>query len=314
MTPRPDVFTACSSASREAHAWARWVDLFDAADIPHAMSAVAIGLHEMKARLSPDEWNSTIAGPEAGELRKIAHECPYTRRGFAKPRGYAGDAILLDYIYGGAAIPEDTTLRGRDILAWMRRESTGFSSVRWRRDYFAERLDTLAASVRRPRAASFACGHFREGQRSLAVRSKAFETLQVLDSDQLSLDVVTAEQPHVTPVLASVRDIVTGRCSLERMDLIYSAGLYDYLADRFAMRLTARLFASLRPGGSLVVANFIRMMEDGWMEAFMDWRLLYRAPEHVSLFSSEVPEADIASHRVFTDPFSNVAYLEIVKC
>lgn len=313
MITHPEILIACSSASRESHTWTQWADLFDAGDIPHAMSVAALGLHEVKARLSPDEWSAMIAGSKAGALRKIAHECPYTRRGFDKPRGYAGDAILLDYIYGGAALPEDTTQRGRDILAWMQRVSTGFSSVRWRRDYFAERLDTLAATVRLPRVASVACGHFREGQRSLAVRSEPFGTLQVLDSDQASLDVVTAEQPHVSPVLASVRDIVTGKYSLERMDFIYSAGLYDYLADPFAMRLTARLFASLRPGGSLVVANFVRMMEDGWMEAFMDWRLVYRTPEQVSLFSSEVPEAAIASQRIFTDPFSNVAYLEIVK-
>lgn len=49
------------------------------------------------------------------------------------------------------------------------------------------------------------------------------------------------------------------------------------------------------------------------MEAFMDWWLLYRTPEEVSRFASEIPEVAIASKRVFTDPFSNVAYLESVK-
>ena len=315
MNTHPDILSSCSSASRESHAWTQWAQLFESGDIPNAMGVAAIGLHQMKSRLSSDEWSAVIAGPEAGALRKIAHECPYTRRGFLKPRGYAGDAILLDYIYGSAPPPENTTSRGREILSWMRRESTGFSSVRWRRDYFAERLDDLAAQVHCPRAASVACGHFREGQRSLAVRSKAFDALQVLDADPVSLDVVAAEQQHdgVTPVLASVRDVVTGRHTFDGMDLIYSAGLYDYLADRFAIRLTAQLFASLRPGGSLVVANFIRMMEDGWMEAFMDWRLLYRTPEQVGEFSSEIPDTAIASRRVFIDPYSNVAYLELVK-
>jgi hypothetical protein len=55
------------------------------------------------------------------------------------------------------------------------------------------------------------------------------------------------------------------------------------------------------------------MMEDGWMEAFMDWWLLYRSPDDVNRFASEIPESDIASRRVFTDPYANVAYLEIVK-
>jgi extracellular factor (EF) 3-hydroxypalmitic acid methyl ester biosynthesis protein len=296
-------------------AWADWAELLDNGDIPRAMSVVGQGLHQMKSRLDEEDWRAAVSGPEAAALRKIAHECPYSRRGFVKPRGYAGDAVLLDYIYGSAPPPDETTPRGRDILAWMRRESTGFASVRWRRNYLAQRLDDLAARKGRPRVGSIACGHFREGQRSLAVRSRAFDILQVLDSDPISLEVVAAEQQHdgVTPVLASVRDVVTGKCSLEGMDFIYSAGLYDYLADRFATRLTAQLFRSLRAGGSLVVANFVRMMEDGWMEALMDWRLLYRTPEQVRLFSSEIPESAIASQRVFTDPFLNVAYLEIVK-
>jgi hypothetical protein len=232
-----------------------------------------------------------------------------------KPRGYAGDAVLLDYIYGSAPLPEETTARGRSMLMWMRRHSAGFSSVRWRRDYFARRLDELAARVRRPRVGVVAGGHFREGQRSLAVRSRAFDTLQVLDQDPASLEVVAAEQQHdhVTPVPASVRDIITGKCSLDGMDFIYAAGLYDYLTDRFATRLSARLFDALRPGGSLIVANFIRMMEDGWMEALMDWWLLYRTPDEVNRFASEIPESEIASRRVFTDPYSNVAYLEVVK-
>jgi SAM-dependent methyltransferase len=302
-------------ASGEAPEWAHWSALFAKGDIARAVGVTATGLHELKRRASEDEWRAVVGSAAAGALRQVAHECPYSRRGFMKPRGYAGDAVLLDYIYGSAPMPEETTARGRSMLTWMRRHSTGFSSVRWRRDYFAKRLDELAARVHRPRVGVVACGHFREGQRSLAVRSKAFDALHVLDQDPLSLEVVEAEQQHdrVTPVPASVRDIVTGKFSLDGMDFIYSAGLYDYLAGRFPARLTAQLFDSLRPGGSLVVANFVQMFEDGWMEALMDWTLLYRSPADVGLFSAEIPEAAIASQRVFTDPYSNVAYLELVK-
>jgi len=299
----------------EAPRWDEWAELFAGGDITQAMAATGQGLHLLKARASVDEWRAVSSGPQARALRQIAHECPYSRRGFDKPRGYAGDAVLLDYIYGSAPVPEGTTERGRRMLAWMRRESTGFASVRWRRDYFASRLDALATTVHRPRVAVVAGGHFREGQRSLAVRSRAFDTIQLIDQDPVSLDVVEQEQAHdgVTPIEASVRDIITGRHTLDGMDFIYSAGLYDYLAGRFATRLTAQLFAALRPGGTLIVANFVRMMEDGWMEALMDWWLLYRTPEEVGQFSSEIPDEMVASQRVFMDPFANVAYLEIVK-
>ena len=33
-------------------------------------------------------------------IRDLLHQDPFTYRAFAKPRGYAGDAVMMDYIYG----------------------------------------------------------------------------------------------------------------------------------------------------------------------------------------------------------------------
>ena len=35
-------------------------------------------------------------------LGELLHRDPFTRRGFDKPRGYAGDAVLIDYLYATA--------------------------------------------------------------------------------------------------------------------------------------------------------------------------------------------------------------------
>jgi SAM-dependent methyltransferase len=245
------------------------------------------------------------------ELRQAAHLCPYTRRGYEKPRGYPGDAVLLDYIYGTAPAPDDTTSRGMDILGWMRRYSPAFASVRWRRDYFASRIDELAANRRRPRIASVACGHLREGHRSVATVSGHCELIAI-DQDERSLDLVTHSHPTVTPLRGSVRDILTRRLDLEGCDLIYAAGLYDYLEDRLAKRLTLRLFDALVPGGTLVVANFIGIWEAGWMEALMEWHLLYRAQEELLRLAEEIPPA-LAEVRVDAGPSGNVAYLEVTR-
>jgi hypothetical protein len=70
------------------------------------------------------------------------------------------------------------------------------------------------------------------------------------------------------------------RRSLEGLDLAYSAGLYDYLPDAVAVRLTQLLFGRLRPGGRLLVGNLIEAPDSTWMMDYVcDWRLIYRTPE-----------------------------------
>lgn len=38
-------------------------------------------------------------------LRGLLHQDPFTYRAFSKPRGYAGDAVMTDYIYGLGSLP-----------------------------------------------------------------------------------------------------------------------------------------------------------------------------------------------------------------
>ena len=294
--------------------WTVWRDRFNNGEIAVAMRESSRGLNRIKHAATADRWREIIRVPRMQTLREIAHECPYTRRGFEKPRGYAGDAVLLDYIYDSAPMPDGTTARGRDILRRMRQESEGFASVRWWRDYFAELLDATASKYSAPRVAN----RLRSLSRGAAIASgqiRAFDKIYALDQDAHSLEVVEADQAAdgVTCVHAPVRDLITGKISLKDLHLVYVAGLYDYMADAFARKLTAQLFRSLTTGGSLVIANFVHMWEDGWMEAFMDWWLIYRRSEELCALADEIDHSMIANSQVFTDPSGNVAYLELIR-
>ena len=69
-------------------------------------------------------------------------------------------------------------------------------------------------------------------------------------------------------------------------DLIYSAGLFDYLTDRHVRtRPATRLAAALTPGGRAVIGNFgAANPTRPLMELFLDWPLYHRSASDLRLF------------------------------
>jgi SAM-dependent methyltransferase len=246
-------------------------------------------------------------------LVHLVHQDPFTRRCFYKPRGYAGDARMLDYIYGEAD-DDDSTLLGRQFLdATTARPAP--SAVRNRRDVLAAAIDTVALRVDRPRVMAVACGHLREARLSAAVRERQIGEFVAFDQDARSLAVVSCELSDlgVRAVHGRVRDLIARRAvaHLGTFDLIYAAGLYDYLDDQVASRLTAALANLLRPQGTLLVANFLPDIPDrAYMETFMDWRLVYRTlPQLESLLLERADRIEL--QRSFIEPQENIAFVEV---
>ena len=65
---------------------------------------------------------------------------------------------------------------------------------------------------------------------------------------------------------------------MDRYDLIWSAGLFDYLSDRAVVYLLKRLRCSLAEGGHLIVGNFSKEHESrAYMEVVGDWLLYHRS-------------------------------------
>ena len=84
--------------------------------------------------------------------------------------------------------------------------------------------------------------------------------------------------------------------------------MLDYLTDDVARALLGRLWSAVRPGGRLVVANFADdSRERGYMEAFMDWWLIYRSESDLRSLASTLGGATIT---VFRDPTGRTVWLE----
>ncbi len=281
-----------------------------------AMDDLFAGLRRHRSRLGAEDWKAAIRNECLSH--RVADEIfrdPMSRHSFERPRGYPGDADLLDYLYGIRSFEAggDECSLGRQIHGYLF-DATAARAVRARRRILAETVDRCASEVEQPRILSIAAGHLREADLSGAVREYRIGEYMAFDQDARSLARIEADYGSfgITTIHGSVRGILAGRHHFTELDLVYASGLYDYLRPATAARLTGRMFQMLRPGGRLLVANFVPTIPDaGFMESYMGWDLIYRDRFDLVGMTAEIPEADVCEMRVFGEENRALLFLEV---
>jgi len=279
-----------------------------------AVNSLSASMFDLRMGVEESQWRSACKPAIVShQLYEVLDQDPYTGRARRKPRGYAGDAVMLDYLYDREP-PPDTTPLGREIFK-STVSSPGADAVRWRLQHVAGRIDSLQRLNRTVRCLSLACGHLREAALSEAVRHRKAMIFAV-DRDPRSLRVVSKKcsQFDVDTICASLLDILNGNARFAHLDLAYAAGLFDYLSKPAAIALTAKLFSMLDFGGVVIVPNFLsRNPVRGYMESFMDWNLIVRSREEILELGSAVPQDGTCARRYYEDPFGVIGYLELKK-
>jgi hypothetical protein len=124
------------------------------------------------------------------------------------------------------------------------------------------------------------CGAiFEKAISSLIIDNEAFTDAAVtcLDQDPLSCEEVKRRFAKCKVTVLNRNVTAALRLTDTNYDLIYAAGLYDYLNEKVAVRLNAHLISILAPGGRLVVPNFLQSAPNrASMELLQDWFLIYR--------------------------------------
>jgi extracellular factor (EF) 3-hydroxypalmitic acid methyl ester biosynthesis protein len=242
-------------------------------------------------------------------------EDPHTARAYWKPRGYAGDAVMMDFMYD-QQVPAGTSRIGRAVFE----ATTGLpnaASVRHRRDLLTSMIDDMARLRSRPSILSIACGHLREAQLSAAVAAGRVGRFYALDQDEMSVERVRTEQADsdITAIRGSIGTLIRNASLFSNFDLIYAAGLFDYLNDSIAASLIETMASCLAPGGVVLVGNFVPSNHSRpYMEAIMDWHLVLRdASDLRRLADSVLQRPDIDECAAPVDPHGNIAYLKLVK-
>jgi extracellular factor (EF) 3-hydroxypalmitic acid methyl ester biosynthesis protein len=275
------------------------------------------GLCHVRSQIPSTDWRSgTIPEIRRHPIMSYLLQDPFTRRSFEKPRGYPGDAELLDMAYLEPSSPHvssDVSALGREIFEYTS-SVTASQAVRARKELLTREIDSVLHRVPAARVLSVACGHLRELSSIKPNGNPLFSEFIAFDQDAISLKTVEQQWSRlgVRPVLGGVKHLFTN--DIGRFDLIYAAGLYDYLPTSTAKTLTARLFALLKPRGILLIANFLPdIWESGYMEAAMDWWLLQRTLSEIGAFLDETPSHQIAKYEVWPDAHDRIGYLRAIR-
>jgi SAM-dependent methyltransferase len=288
----------------------------DPAEIIRRLMSHLEGMH---ARLHPDVWQALIPVAQNHPIMKYFLEDPLTRWSFTKPRGYSGDAQLLDYIYCDPHVAEDVenaSALGKALYSYTQNVPSCVAA-RERRDLLTRYVDDAADKAgAETEVLAIAAGHLREANRSAALAEGRLKRWVALDQDPLSVGLIARDfqGTAVEAVDGSVRTVLTRGHKLGKFDLIYASGLYDYLQHNVAVKLTKTCLQMLKPNGTFLFANYAEGNPDaGYRETFMDWVLLLRSEVDMWNIINASVDRNTVEAQVYFGENRNVLYAVIEK-
>jgi hypothetical protein len=273
-------------------------------------------LGELRRKGTDDSWEIVRAWLRAHPVWSLMQQDPFIRRANEKPRGYPGDAVLIDYIYDTPSVKAEIAALPAQaaVVHDFATSAAAPRAVRYRRQFAAKTIDEVALSRGAgTRVVSMAAGHLREAELSDAAQAGNVEFVAI-DQDAESLETIRRSMGSikVETIEGSVRQILAGKLRIPDADLVYALGLFDYLQQPVAKRFAELMLEAVRPGGVMLIPNFLPGIGDiGWMESFMDWKLIYRRDaEMLDLLNDWALVSRAEIHR---DPDHNITFLKVYR-
>ena len=220
---------------------------------------------------------------------------PFAHRVYTKPLGYAGDYEVVNMMLRDP-------YEGNSLFAkLLNRAFLGFEPVQAHRNRIDYLFDTIRSEAnrvvsggRRLKVLNLGCGAAHEIQRFLEQEPLSDHCdFTLMDFNKETID-------HAERVLSEIK-LKSGRTArikleqrsvhqllklakrgnvdadLESYDLVYCAGLFDYLSQKVCKKLVELFTRLLRPQGLVIVTNVASTNPCiGWMEYVVEWNLVYR--------------------------------------
>jgi hypothetical protein len=247
-------------------------------------------LEQLGARIQTiDGLSRRVPGERAALMRLCFDACageldqsPLMAHMRHKPLGYAGDYQLIDWIYTNTST---STGRGRFWDQFFLNQPAA-ASVRKRKRFFIDTVSALAAAAQSGfvvlDVASGSCRDVKEALDAIP-RLPPRTRFHCIDTDRRA-NAYAGEllQGRARADIAiSWQEVDAFAFHPEgRYDLVWSAGLFDYLNDRMTVLLLKKLWQWTAPQGMLAVGNFHPSNPSRlYMEWCGDWILEHRTAD-----------------------------------
>lgn len=272
---------------------------------------------------SGDDWQR-LKEFSIRNLQDLFMAAPVLHRARIKPLGYPGDFEVMRYVYNQQF--EGVSLFGKAMHLFAC-ACHGPAAVRSRKDLvkgiMKDRLRTWDRD--RPlKVALVAAGPAQETLELLAEAKEPLPPIELLmfDQDRLALSysqgrlsrlVERHPNVHITYLYDSIKRLLTDPtlfAGFGPFDIIFCAGLFDYLRFHTAAGLTRSFYSNLAEGGSAYIGNMMAVNPGKWIfEHHLDWYLTYRTHADMLDFGrAAVPNAliEIIEESTGINPFLKV--------
>jgi hypothetical protein len=222
-----------------------------------------------------------IASAVRQKCSRLYEESGIISHALTKPHGYAGDYEILEYIYDQTPHKSTKSEIGETIDKWALNLSLP-RAVRGRKNALYFWLFECGYSARgKLDVLSIGSGSARE-LRELPSTILEKMNITLIDRDQRSL--AFAEQGLLEKVpdlkISLINELFNRVKPNQKYDIIYSFGVFDYLADRIITNCFDQYTPFLKDNGCFVYSiKNSRQYQDWFYDIFTDWRFVTRSIE-----------------------------------
>jgi hypothetical protein len=301
-----------------AHAHARRIDRFceqmRSGLAYESMDGLIAHLHAQRAGLPVRAWHDYAAKILLRHpLKDLLHRDPFTLRAYAKPQGYAGDALLVDMAYSGRHGAAVVDAIGEAVFRYVVDGSLA-RALRNRRRRVAMAIDEAVRLRADARVLVLGAGHLREIELVRTLGEGFVGEILAIDQDEECLAIIEYAYAArgVRKLYVPLDRLLAGQPRLRGFDLVYAAGLFDRLAHDSAQAVAERMFEMLNPQGRLLIANLAPDLADAaYLESYMDWHPVYRGEHDMLGLTAGFPRADLADIDLSFDATRSMSYLNV---